>query len=140
MKKLQQAFLMNFIFLFSCMFLYAKSPYRFLDYNIEKTPENKIAFFKIENLSSKTISSVEISFLVCTQEQIDSYEYAEEFLFQIMEEIEPAQSKKIKVVLDFSFIEETEDAFYIENLYLRRVFFTDKTCWKDLTGAYSEYR
>lgn len=57
-----------------------------------------------------------------------------------MEEIEPAQSKKIKVVLDFSFIEETEDAFYIENLYLRRVFFTDKTCWKDLTGAYSEYR
>ena len=57
-----------------------------------------------------------------------------------MEEIEPAQSKKIKVVLDFSFIEETEDAFYIENLYLRRVFFIDKTCWKDLTGAYSEYR
>ena len=37
-------------------------------------------------------------------------------------------------------IEETEETFYIENLYLRRVLFTDKTCWKDLTGAYSEYR
>lgn len=105
------------------MFLYAKSPYRFLDYNIEKTPENKIAFFKIENLSSKTISSVEISFLVCTQEQIDSYEYAEEFLFQIMEEIELAQSKKIKVVLDFSFIEETEEFFYRKPLFTAGVFY-----------------
>ena len=127
MKKLQKAFFINFIFLLSCMSLSAKSPYRFLDFNIEKTSENKTAFLKI-------------SFSVCTQEQIDSYEFAEEFLFQIIEEIEPAQSKEIKVVLNFSFIEETEEAFYIENLYLRRVFFTDKTCWKDLTGSYSEYR
>lgn len=140
MKKLQKAFFINFIFLLSCMSLSAKSPYRFLDFNIEKTSENKTAFFKIENTSSKTISSFEISFSVCTQEQIDSYEFAGEFLFQVVEKIEPAQSKEIKVVLDFSFIEETEETFYIENLHLRRVFFTDKTCWKDLTGAYSEYR
>ena len=119
------------------MYLSAKSPYRFLDFYIEKTSENKTAFFKIENLSFKTISSFEISFSICTQEQIDSYEFTGEFLFQVTEEIEPAQSKKVKVVLDFCVIEEP---FYIENLYLRRVFFTDKTCWKDLTGAYSEYR
>lgn len=140
MKKLQKAFFINIIFLFSCMYLSAKSPYRFLDFYIEKISENKTAFFKIENLSFKTISSFEISFSICTQEQIDSYEFTGEFLFQVAEEIEPAQSKKVKVVLDFSVIEETEEPFYIENLYLRRVFFTDKTCWKDLTGAYSEYR
>mgnify|MGYP003561257559 FL=1 len=81
MKKLQKAFFINFIFLLSCMSLSAKSPYRFLDFNIEKTSENKTAFFKIENTSSKTISSFEISFSVCTPEQIDSYELAGVFLF-----------------------------------------------------------
>lgn len=132
----------------------AKCPYQILSFSLNQSenlpPDLALA---VKNLSKKTITAFEVLLtLSCTDSNSDSEtdtpDTEEEFSVFTSTLLEPSECKNLYIPLElnsstlFSSADKTAldlENFHIENIYLRQVFFQDKTGWKDLTGSYAEF-
>ena len=132
----------------------AKCPYELFNFGLQPSENSSPnLIFTIKNLSKKTISSFEVVFTLKYSDSISDTETSttvdteEEFSVFSDISVEPSEFTSLSIPLDLqsdilSSQEQSAEGLenlYIESIYLRQVFFQDKSHWKDLTGSYAEF-
>ncbi|WP_147613880.1 hypothetical protein [Treponema pectinovorum] len=137
LKKILFFSVIAFYFL---MQIEAKSPYEIKNFllksRIEKISQNFIEI-ELENTSKKDIAGFELDFELAFCDEGSDFEDENHFLIKVDCSLLPNSSEIFAVQFEIPASFEDKTDFFVKSIFLRQVFFSDGTRWKDFFGMYS---